>query len=107
MCMRPDRSSLSSRKQLWEMIVEFHNPKIKSSLDILRSKYRFYREIRGDGNCFIRAIAFLYITERRLKSWKEIFDQMKSVNMECVSKSSISDRFLGVYRKPIMVNILN
>lgn len=37
------------------------NEKVKKSLDTLQTTYSSYRKIRGDGNCYYRAIGFAYI----------------------------------------------
>jgi len=41
-------------------IDEYINKNIKDNLYKLKSICPYYREIRGDGNCFYRAIIFYY-----------------------------------------------
>lgn len=42
--------------------------------------YPKYRAINGDGNCFYRAMAFLYLRESDLSRFENVF---KSVELRC------------------------
>ena len=35
--------------------------KSKEDLNIIQSKYEFYRRVKGDGNCFYRSIMYSYL----------------------------------------------
>ena len=36
-----------------------------------------YRSVRGDGNCFYRAFAFLLLKNTKAKSYKELFPEIE------------------------------
>ena len=48
------------------LIDTYPNDNLINSFKKLQTKYPFYRPIKGDGNCFYRAIAFLHLRETDL-----------------------------------------
>ena len=48
-----------------------------------------YRQVRGDGNCFFRALAFSYITNKKRVSFDEIFTNIDDISLESCKKDSI------------------
>ena len=55
--------------------------------------------MRADGNCFIRAVAFSYITTKKLKLLKEIFKNIEKIDIVSMYKESIPKAFIEIYKK--------
>ena len=58
---KPLNKNISSIKYLKDFIESYPNDLLKPSLYQLSETYQYYRPINGDGNCFYRAIMFLYL----------------------------------------------
>lgn len=59
--IKPQQTPVSVCQSVDTLAGEYRNSSIIEALNILKAHYKYYRSIRGDGNCFIRAAAFSYI----------------------------------------------
>ena len=64
-----------------ESIQEFLNLypdfEIKKTVREFKDSFPFYRPIRGDGNCFYRAFAFLLLKNTTAKSFSSLFPDIE------------------------------
>ena len=66
------------------------NPDIRKKLEKkMASNINAYRQVRGDGNCFFRALAFSYITNKKIPYFKDIFVHINEISLESCKKDSI------------------
>jgi hypothetical protein len=56
-----------------ELIKRYPNEKVVPQFRKLRQNFPKIRAVRGDGNCFYRAFAFLYLRDRDLTSYQKVF----------------------------------
>lgn len=73
---QPDSLNVSEIRSLDYLIREYPNEVLIPQFKKLQQTYPCYRAIRGDGNCFYRAIAFLHLREADLKSFSNIFEDI-------------------------------
>lgn len=74
--MRPDSQNVSEIRSLDYLIGEYPNENLIPQFKKLQHEYPCYRAIRGDGNCFYRAIAFLYLREADLSCFSTVFKEI-------------------------------
>lgn len=60
--MNPHLINVSPITQLSEFIRKYPDENLYEQLQILADSFPSHRAIRGDGNCFYRAFAYLYLT---------------------------------------------
>lgn len=66
------------------------NPDIKGKLEKKMDRnINAYRQVRGDGNCFFRALAFSYISNKKRVSFEEIFTNIDDISLESCKKETI------------------
>lgn len=52
-------------------------------------KINAYRQVRGDGNCFFRALAFSFITNTKYTKFDYIFTRIDEISLESCRKDTI------------------
>lgn len=62
---------MSSPLHLSHHAAEFKKPNILSQIEEVQKSYPVYRKIRGDGNCFYRAVGFLWLEQMIIKGIKK------------------------------------
>lgn len=65
--------SVSQKRSVQQLKEMYKNSNIIQGLGQLGERYKSFRNIRGDGNCFIRAAAFSYITSKNYSKAEQIF----------------------------------
>lgn len=70
---RPVKDNISSFKRLRKFINDYPDQELAPNLLRLEEEYKYYRAINGDGNCFYRAIMFLYLREADLSHFEKLF----------------------------------
>ena len=65
-----------------------------------------YRQVRGDGNCFFRALAFSYITNRKTAYFEDIFTHFKDLSLESCRKETIPKEFQPFYNDRLLKDVL-
>ena len=71
--IKPDTSRVSEIKIFSEFIEEYPDEELTPNLTRLGERYKYYRAINGDGNCFYRACVFLYFSTAKLEKFSETF----------------------------------
>lgn len=71
--IRPDTARVSEIKFLNDFIEEYPDEELTPNLIKLGERYKYYRPICGDGNCFYRACIFLYFSTAKLEKFSETF----------------------------------
>ena len=62
-------------------------PEVKRKLDKkMDNNINAYRQVRGDGNCFFRALAFSYITNKKVLWFEDIFVHFKDIQLDSCRK---------------------
>jgi hypothetical protein len=61
-----------------------------------------YRQVRGDGNCFFRALAFSIISNKKLTYFKDIFRYIDDIELNSCKKESIPQQFKEFYRDDLL-----
>lgn len=57
---------------------------IRQFIEELSRSHRFYREVRGDGNCFFRSVAVEYFSLVKPRTVHEAFPDLQRMRL-CVS----------------------
>lgn len=70
---KPTGYNISSIQKLRPFIDEYPDEDLTTNLLRLEGDYRYYRAIHGDGNCFYRAVMFLYLREAELGNYEKLF----------------------------------
>ena len=74
--MKPDSQNVSEIRSLDYLIGEYPNEDLIPQFRRLQQTYPCYRAIRGDGNCFYRAVAFLCLREADLSRFGTVFKEI-------------------------------
>lgn len=70
---------------------------------IEEKKLNVYRKIRGDGNCFFRALAFEILSvSRELAKIEETFFELKDLQLTVCHEDSIPKEFRGFYNDNLL-----
>lgn len=48
-----------------------------------------YRQVRGDGNCFFRALAFSIISNKKVTYFSDIFTKISDISLDWCKKETI------------------
>ena len=66
-----------------------------------------YRKIRGDGNCFIRALAYSYLSNvKELSDVNAVFYQLEDIDLTICIPKSIPKEFKPFYNDKLLKEIL-
>lgn len=68
--------AISNAQALSDKIGSFKNAKVRKELADRLKDYNSYRQVRGDGNCFFRAVAFSYFSAIAEPSVKNCFSML-------------------------------
>jgi len=100
--VRPISNAILLRKKMNDL-----NQKVRIILPKhLNSKINAYRQVRGDGNCFFRAFAFSYITNRKVIYHDDLFTYLKNVSLLTCNPKSIPKQFGPFYKDEILKGII-
>jgi hypothetical protein len=81
-------------------------PTVKSKLEQKMDKnINAYRQVRGDGNCFFRALAFSYIANKETHKFDEIFTHLKNVSLTSCQKGTIPKDFQPYYQESLLKEV--
>lgn len=58
--------NISEIRNLSTFIDSYPNEDLRDNFRKLGSDFRYYRAIRGDGNCFYRAVMFQYLRDAKI-----------------------------------------
>ncbi len=75
------------------------NPELLKQLLSKLSEYGSYRQIRGDGNCFFRAVAFFYLCSLKDIHYQICFPLIKSIELTTCRRDSIPKEFKPYYKE--------
>lgn len=67
------------------------------TLGNLIKDYPQYRKIRGDGNCFYRAVGFNWMRECDLTQFDEVFPAFSHIQLNICRASTIPEEFEAKY----------
>lgn len=59
--------------------------------------YPQYRKIRGDGNCFYRAVAFNWMRDCDLTKFDEVFPAFGVIQLALCKPDTVPEEFPGKY----------
>ncbi len=68
--------------------------------------FNTYRKIRGDGNCFFRALAYGYLTNLKLSTLDQCFPFLNEIEITCCSEESITKSFKPYYNDRFLKEVL-
>jgi hypothetical protein len=71
--IRPESPRVEPLRELALFVQEYPDEELTPHLFLLNEKYKYYRPICGDGNCFYRACLFYYFTETDLRDYGRLF----------------------------------
>ena len=75
--------AISNAQDLNDKISHFKSTKVKKELSESLKFLNSYRQVRGDGNCFFRALAFSYISSLAEPSFTNCFAFLDDVSLSC------------------------
>ena len=81
--------AISAAQDLTVKIESFKSVKVKEELEKVMEGLNSYRQVRGDGNCFFRAVGFAYIANKESTSIEECFSMLREVSLTCCFEKSI------------------
>ena len=87
MAYKPTHDSVTDPIMIEQMMEEYKNEEMRSALSALSSNYYRYRKIRGDGNCFVRAVAFSYLVALNKVDYQEVFSQVYEIDLSRIKKT--------------------
>lgn len=69
----------------------------------LSSKYPNYRKIRGDGNCFYRAVFFSLLRRSRLDNFNDLFPAHHHIDLTICRRETIPEPFRKFYKNEFIL----
>lgn len=98
--------SISNAEDLEAKIESFKDENIRTELKAHLAHLNSLRKVRGDGNCFFRALAFCYLAEAIEPSVKSCFGLLNSISLTCCYPESIPADFKPFYEHNFLKNML-
>lgn len=99
-------SAISNAEDLEKKIESFTNEKVKKRLCEKLIKVNSYRKVRGDGNCFFRALAFSYISSIKEPKFYNCFKYIDEISLTCCYPESIPKDFSKFYTHSFLSSVL-
>lgn len=77
--------------------------KLEKAID---RKINSFRQVRGDGNCFFRALAFSIISNKKTTKFEDIFEDFDDISLDFCKKETIPKEFKEFYRNDLLKVIM-
>lgn len=68
--------------------------------------YNAFREVRGDGNCFFRAVAFITLHSLKSTSFSKCFPQFGKVQLTTCKADSVPKNMKQYYEETVLRRVL-
>jgi|JI6StandDraft_1071083.scaffolds.fasta_scaffold01793_1 hypothetical protein len=94
----PARETISPPRGVNELLSrETATKELVMTLGNLIKDYPQYRKVRGDGNCFYRAVGFNWMRECNLTNFDEVFPAVDHISLTLCKPSTVPEEFQQKY----------